>query len=260
MSSVKKKDRLDRLLVERGLAPTLEKARGLIMAGEVIAHDHRADKPALLVSPDAPVRLRSEPCPYVSRGGLKLEKPLKEFAIPVQGATALDVGASTGGFTDCLLQHGAAKVYAIDVGYGQLAWKLQADSRVFRLDRTNITDLQPESIQPPADLAVIDASFTSLTRLLDNVLRLLGPAGALVCLVKPQFEARRGAVEKGGIVRNEKYYQEAIRNIVDCMRQSGLFISGIIESPLQGAKGNREFFIYARKIQQDAETRDGELK
>ena len=247
MSSAKKKDRLDSLVVARGLAPGLDRARSLIMAGQVIVSDHLNDKPGTLILPDAIIRLRTEPCPYVSRGGLKLEKPLTLFSIPVADKTVLDVGASTGGFTDCLLQRGAARVYAVDVGYGQLAWQLQQDSRVVRFDRTNITDLKPEDIDSPADLAVIDASFTSLRRLLGSVLRLLGPSGELVCLVKPQFEARREAVEKGGIVRDEKHYQEAIRDLVGAMRQSGLFICGIAESPIQGAKGNREFFIYARK-------------
>lgn len=249
MRSSGKKERLDRLLAARGLAPTLDKARSLIMAGEVIAGDHLADKPAMLVSPDIPIRLRSAPCPYVSRGGLKLEKPLSAFSIRVRGVTAIDVGASTGGFTDCLLHRGAAKVYAVDVGYGQLAWKLQTDGRVVRLDRTNITDVRPASIQPPADLAVIDASFTSLTRLLGSVLRLISPRGELVCLVKPQFEARREAVERGGIVRDERYYRQAIRDVVSFMRQSSLLIGGIVESPLQGARGNREFFIHARRMQ-----------
>ena len=247
MSSAKKKERLDGLLVARGLAASLERARSLIMAGQVIVDDHLHDKPGTSILPDAVIRLRHEPGPYVSRGGLKLAKPLDIFAIPVSGKTILDVGASTGGFTDCLLQRGAERVYAVDVGYGQLAWQLQQDSRVVRLDRTKITDVKPEDIDPPADLAVIDASFTSLRRLLGSVLRLLCPAGELVCLVKPQFEARREAVGKGGIVRDEKQYQEAIYDLVRFMRQGGLVISGIAESPIQGAKGNREFFIYARK-------------
>jgi 23S rRNA (cytidine1920-2'-O)/16S rRNA (cytidine1409-2'-O)-methyltransferase len=243
----RKKERLDSLVVARGLANGLQRARSLIMAGRVIADDHLADKPGALVSADARIRLRDESCPYVSRGGLKLEKPLALFQVPVAGKVALDVGASTGGFTDCLLQHGAARVYAVDVGYGQLAWQLQQDSRVVRLDRTNITRLQPADIDPPADLAVIDASFTSLRHLLQPVLRLLVPAGELLCLVKPQFEAPRGAVSKGGIVHDEKYYQEALRSVALAMCGAGLFVCGIIESPIHGAKGNREFFIYARK-------------
>jgi 23S rRNA (cytidine1920-2'-O)/16S rRNA (cytidine1409-2'-O)-methyltransferase len=242
-----KKERLDSLVVARGLAAGLDRARSLIMAGLVIVDDHLADKPGLLISPDACIRLRDESCLYVSRGGLKLEKPLDIFQVPVAGKVCLDVGASTGGFTDCLLQHGAARVYAVDVGYGQLAWQLQQDSRVVRFDRTNITRLQPSDIDPPGDLAVIDASFTSLRHLLQPVLRLLVPAGELLCLVKPQFEARRGAVSKGGIVRDEKHYQEALRSVALAMRSAGLCVSGIVESPIHGAKGNREFFIYARK-------------
>jgi 23S rRNA (cytidine1920-2'-O)/16S rRNA (cytidine1409-2'-O)-methyltransferase len=247
-----KKERLDTLVLARGLASGLDRARRLIMAGLVIVDDHLVDKPGALILPDAPIRLRDDACPYVSRGGLKLEKPLELFRVPVAGKVALDVGASTGGFTDCLLQHGAARVYAVDVGYGQLAWQLQQDSRVVRLDRTNITKLQPADIDPPAGLAVIDASFISLTRLLEPVLRLLVPAGELLCLVKPQFEARRGAAAQGGIVRDEKHYQEALRSVAQAMRSAGLFVSGIVESPIHGAKGNREFFIYARKKIEEA--------
>ena len=250
--SASKKSRLDRELLSRGLAPTLEAARALIMAGRVIAGDHLADKPAIPVSSGTPIRLRSEPCPYVSRGGLKLDRPLDEFSIPVRGATVLDVGASTGGFTDCLLQRGAAKVFAVDVGYGQLAWKLQTDSRVVRLDRTNITALRPGDLEPAPDLAVIDASFTSLRRLLDGVLGLLRPGGWLVCLVKPQFEAPRGSVEKGGVVKSETGFQQSIRDVALGMIESGVFITGIIESPIRGSRGNREFFICAKKGEAEA--------
>lgn len=243
--------RVDQALVERGLCQSREKAKCAVMAGRVSINDRLARKPSDPVKP-ADTLILLTPDKYVSRGGLKLEHALNHFHLDVAGRTAIDLGASTGGFTDCLLQHGAARVYAVDVGYGQLAWQLQQDSRVVRLDRTNITRLQPADIDPPADLAVIDASFTSLRHLLQPVLRLLVPEGELLCLVKPQFEARRGAVAHGGIVRDEKHYQEALRSVALAMRSSGLFVCGIAESPICGAKGNREFFIYARKLDMKA--------
>jgi len=241
------KERIDRLLVEKKIAPTITQARALIMAGQVIADDHLIDKPGLCISPQAHIRLKSSPPPYAGRGGTKLEKPLSAFAISLNGKTVLDVGASTGGFTDCVLQKGAALVYAVDVGYGQLAWKLQQDPRVVRLDRTNIMRISPHELDPAPDLALIDASFTSLQRLLPHVVTLLAGKGEMLCLIKPQFEVKKGFVEKGGIVRDERQYQRVISHVVEACKGLGLHVTGIIESPVGGRHGNREFFIYANK-------------
>ena len=243
----KKKKRLDKILVENGMAPTLHLARPLIMAGKVIVDDHMVDKPGTLVSPQSYIRLRNLPPPYASRGGEKLEKPLETFNISVTDRTVIDVGASTGGFTDCLLQNGASLVFAVDVGYGQLAWKLQQDKRLVSLDRTNITTLNPEDLRPQPDLAVIDVSFTSLKKILPHVTALLTPDGEILSLVKPQFEVKKGSVEKGGIVRDIKQYQKVIHDLVIAARRLSLKVIGIMESPIQGQKGNREFFIYAKK-------------
>jgi 23S rRNA (cytidine1920-2'-O)/16S rRNA (cytidine1409-2'-O)-methyltransferase len=243
----KKKKRLDKILVENGMAPTLHLAGPLIMAGKVIVDDHMVDKPGTLVSPQSYIRLRNLPPPYASRGGEKLEKPLETFSISVTDRTVIDVGASTGGFTDCLLQNGASLVFAVDVGYGQLTWKLQKDKRVVSLDRTNITTLNPEDLRPQPDLAVVDVSFTSLKKILPHVTGLLTPDGETLCLVKPQFEVKKGSVEKGGIVRDIKQYQKVIQDLVIAARKLSLKVIGIMESPIQGQKGNREFFMYAKK-------------
>jgi 23S rRNA (cytidine1920-2'-O)/16S rRNA (cytidine1409-2'-O)-methyltransferase len=243
----KKKKRLDKILVENGMAPTLHLAGPLIMAGKVIVDDHMVDKPGTLVSPQSYIRLRNLPPPYASRGGEKLEKPLETFNISVTDRTVIDVGASTGGFTDCLLQNGASLVFAVDVGYGQLAWKLQQDKRVVSLDRTNITTLNPEDLRPQPDLAVIDVSFTSLKKILPHVTELLTPDGEILSLVKPQFEVKKGSVEKGGIVRDMKQYQKVIHDLVLAARRLSLHVIGIMESPIQGQKGNREFFMYMKK-------------
>ena len=244
----KKKVQLDKILVERGLAPALRIARPLIMAGKVIVDDHMVDKPGTLVSPQSYIRLRDLPPPYASRGGEKLEKPLAIFNISVTGRTVIDVGASTGGFTDCLLQKGASLVYTVDVGYGQLAWKLQKDKRVVNFERTNITKLKPKDIRPQPDLAVIDVSFTSLKKILPHVTGLLTPVGETLSLVKPQFEVEKGSVEKGGIVRDIKQYQKVIHDLVTFARTLSLHVIGIMESPIQGQKGNREFFMYMKKL------------
>lgn len=192
------KDRLDKLLVQRSLAGSRERARALILAGAVVVDDHRIDKVGALVSVDAEIRLKGEDIPYVSRGGLKLEKALNEFAINVDGRVAIDVGASTGGFTDCLLQRGAVKVYAVDVGYGQLAWALREDGRVVNMERCNIRHLQKTQLSNVPDLAVIDASFISLSKVLPPTLELLAESAEVVALIKPQFEVGRNQVGKGG--------------------------------------------------------------
>jgi 23S rRNA (cytidine1920-2'-O)/16S rRNA (cytidine1409-2'-O)-methyltransferase len=217
------------------------------MAGKVIVDDHMVDKPGTLVSPQSYIRLRNLPPPYASRGGEKLEKPLETFNISVTDRTVIDVGASTGGFTDCLLQNGASLVFAVDVGYGQLTWKLQKDKRVVSLDRTNITTLNPEDLRPQPGFAVIDVSFTSLKKILPHVTELLTPDGEILSLVKPQFEVKKGSVEKGGIVRDIKQYQKVIHDLVLAARRLSLHVIGIMESPIQGQKGNREFFMYMKK-------------
>ena len=241
------KERLDKILVERGLTPSRERARALIMAGQVVVNDHTVDKAGTMVPEDAEIRLKAEDIPFVSRGGLKLEKALDHFAIDVTGRTILDVGASTGGFTDCLLQRGAVKVYAVDVGYGQLAWKLRTDPRVVNLEKTNIRYLEPERLADPPGMAVVDASFISLDKVLPNTLRLIAEEGEIVALIKPQFEVGRGEVGKGGVVRDEKKHAEVVEAIRELALSLGLEVCGVVESPILGPKGNREFLIHLRK-------------
>ncbi len=238
------RERLDKLLVDRGLVASRERARALIMAGQVVVGDHVVDKAGHQVSADASIRLKGEDIPYVSRGGVKLAKALTSFDIRVAGLTVMDVGASTGGFTDCLLQHGARKVYAVDVGYGQLAWKLRQDGRVVNLEKCNIRYLEPDTLGERVDLAVIDASFISLAKVLPNTLRHLRPGGAIVALIKPQFEVGKGEVGKGGVVRDEEKHQAVIRSVEEFARGLGLTVAGVTESPILGPKGNREFLIY----------------
>ncbi len=231
--------------MERGLAPSRERAKALIMAGQVVVDDHLADKAGLMVPLEAEIRLKGEPLPYVSRGGLKLAQGLDRFAICVEGLVAVDVGASTGGFTDCLLQRGASRVYAVDVGYGQLAWKLREDPRVVNLEKTNIRHL--ESLPELPDLAVIDASFISLDKVLPPTLRLIKEDATVVALIKPQFEVGRGQVGKGGVVRDEKKHQEVVDNVTGLAQGLGLLVLGVCESPILGPKGNKEFLIHLQK-------------
>lgn len=237
------KQRLDRLMVERGLAPSREKAQALIMAGQVVVGDHAVDKAGQQVAVDAEIRIKGEVLPYVSRGGLKLKKALDEFGVDVTGLVAIDVGASTGGFTDCLLQAGARRVFAVDVGYGQLAWKLQQDQRVVSMEKTNIRNLQPERLDEQPDLAVIDASFISLAKVLPPTMALVRPGGTIIALIKPQFEVGKGEVGKGGVVRAPAAHEKVIGNIRDVAAELGLAVSGLCESPITGADGNREFLI-----------------
>jgi len=245
---VTERKRLDVLLVDRGLVESREQARRLIMAGAVVVNDQRVDKPGTLIAPMATVRVKSEArSRYVSRGGHKLEAALQAFAIPVQGVVALDVGASTGGFTDCLLQHGATKVYAVDVGYGQLAWSLRQDPRVVSLERQNIRKLDPASLMEPPTLAVIDASFISLTLVIPKVLELIAPNGTLIALVKPQFEVGKGKVGKGGVVRDPMLHAEVVAKLQAQAEQWHIEVRGVIESPLVGPKGNKEFLLWLQK-------------
>ncbi|MDQ3247603.1 MAG: TlyA family RNA methyltransferase [Chloroflexota bacterium] len=241
-----KKQRLDLLLVERGLTESREGARRLIMAGEVLVNEIVNDKPGKLVPVDAAVRIR-QGLPYVSRGGLKLAAALDEFALDVTGLVAVDVGASTGGFTDCLLQRHVAQVYAVDVGYGQLAWKLRTDVRVIALERTNIRYLEALPGGVLADLAVIDASFIGLALVLPATLRLLTPAAQIVALVKPQFEAGKAQVGKGGVVRDQAVHRRVLEEIVMLATQLGLRVTGLTVSPAPGPAGNIEFLIWLQR-------------
>ena len=237
------RQRLDKLMLERGLAPSRERAQALIMAGQVVVGDHAAQKPGQQVAHDVEIRIKGEVLPYVGRGGLKLKKALDEFGIDVNGLVAIDVGASTGGFTDCLLQAGAAKVFAVDVGYGQLAWKLRQDPRVVCMEKTNIRYLTPDQLDVAPELAVIDASFISLGKVLPATVRLVRPGGRIIALIKPQFEVGRGEVGKGGIVRDPAAHEKAIEGVRQAARDMGLVVSGLCDSPIRGADGNAEFLI-----------------
>ncbi len=241
------KVRLDCLLVSRGLAKSRERAQALILAGAVLVGDQPAVKAGSLVSPDAVIRIRGEDNPYVSRGGLKLRGALDTFGLPIQGLVALDVGASTGGFTDCLLQAGAAKVYAIDVGYGQFAWMLREDPRVVCIERTNIRYYDGESIADGIDIAVIDTSFISLRLVIPPVLKLIKDGAVVLALVKPQFEVERNEVGKRGVVRDPALHEKVLTGLTSFCRELGLDVLGNCVSPLTGPAGNREFFLYLKK-------------
>jgi 23S rRNA (cytidine1920-2'-O)/16S rRNA (cytidine1409-2'-O)-methyltransferase len=243
-----KRERIDKLLVERGLAPTRQKAQALIMAGCVLVDDEPALKVGQQVSPDAAIRVRGEDHPYVGRGGVKLAAAIEEFDVAVEGKYCMDVGASTGGFTDCLLRNGASRVYAIDVGYGQMAPAIAKDERVVVIDRTNIRNLESDAVPDPIDLAVIDVSFISLEIVLPKVVEFLSPGASIVALVKPQFEVGRELVGKGGIVKDASSHELAVSKVRGAGKVLGLACAGVIESPIQGAKGNREFLIYFRKV------------
>lgn len=235
--------RIDQLLVERGLVESRERARRLVLAGEVLVEDRPVAKPGAQVPADAQLRLRGRE-PYVSRGGVKLAAALDAFGLAVEGSVALDVGASTGGFTDCLLARGARRVVAVDVGYGQLAWKLRSDPRVRCLERTNIRTLNPERLGEKPDIVVIDVSFISLRLVLPAVARLIEPGARVVALVKPQFEVGRERVGKGGVVRNPEWQAEAVRMVVAAAQAVGFEPRGKAPSVLLGPKGNREVFVY----------------
>jgi 23S rRNA (cytidine1920-2'-O)/16S rRNA (cytidine1409-2'-O)-methyltransferase len=244
------KRRLDLVLVERGLIDRRDEARAAVLAGEVLVDGHRAPSPAALVAEDARIEL-AQPARYVSRGGEKLEHALRAFALDVRGLVALDAGASTGGFTDCLLQHGAARVYAVDVGYGQLDYRLRNDERVVVLERTNIRELA--ALPPPAgrageapELATIDVSFIGLEKVLANVVRLLRPGARIVALVKPQFQAERSEVGRGGVVKDPLVHAAVIGRIVAWAAGQGLRFGGLARSPLLGPAGNKEFFVLWR--------------
>jgi 23S rRNA (cytidine1920-2'-O)/16S rRNA (cytidine1409-2'-O)-methyltransferase len=237
------KTRLDRLLVERGLVESREKAQALIMAGEVLLNGQKASKPGQPVDSGAALEVLARP-PYVSRGGLKLAAALKHFAIDVGGKVCADIGSSTGGFTDALLQAGAARVHAVDVGAGQLAWSLRTDPRVRLHEGINARELRAEEIGEPVDLLTCDVSFISVTLILPAVTPLLQPRGQMVILIKPQFEVGKGQVGKGGIVRDPQLHRAACDRVTGAVREFG-FETGILDSPILGAEGNKEFLLYA---------------
>ena len=241
-----KKERLDRLLVEKSLSPSREKAQRLIMAGKVMVNDERVDKSGRLVDKDAEIKV-SQPDRYVGRGGIKLQKALSEFEVEIEDKVAVDVGASTGGFTDCLLQHGAARVYAIDVGYGQLDWKLRNDHRVVVIERVNARYLKLGDLPEVVDLATIDVSFISLDKIIPAVKKLISLDGFIIALIKPQFEAGPEKVGRGGIVRDPSVHREVINKVEEMVEREGLTKLDLIESPIQGADGNREFLIHLKR-------------
>jgi 23S rRNA (cytidine1920-2'-O)/16S rRNA (cytidine1409-2'-O)-methyltransferase len=235
--------RLDRLLVDKGLAPSRQRARAMIMAGKVLVNSRPADKAGILVAQNDRIELKGRDIPYVSRGGLKLEAAIEMLAFSVNGLICLDVGASTGGFTDCLLQNGAARVYAVDVGYGQLAWKLRQDPRVLVIERTNIRYLSAEVIPEPIDLATIDVSFISLKIVVPAITGFLNTDARILALIKPQFEVGKNNVGKGGVVRDETLHQRVIHDLASFFLELNIFCEKVIPSPILGPKGNREFFI-----------------
>lgn len=242
-----KKIRLDQLVFDLGLAESRERAKTTVMSGLVFVNGQRADKPGMQVSPDVNVEVKGTALPYVSRGGLKLEKALKVFPIDVNGKVCIDCGASTGGFTDVLLKNGAAKVYSVDVGYGQLAWSLRNDERVVNMERTNIRYISSEQIPEPLDICVMDLSFISVKLVLPAVCALLNDDAQLVCLIKPQFEAGREEVGKKGVVRDKAVHLSVIESVLSFAPTVGMTVMGLDFSPIKGPEGNREYLCYMKK-------------
>jgi len=241
MAAVKK--RLDLVVMEKGLVPSRQRAQALIMAGKVRVNNHIVDKPGTPVFPGDDIVLQGEDHPYVGRGGLKLEKALHTLGIDINGFVCLDVGASTGGFTDCLLQHGAGRVYAVDVGYGQLAWKLRQNTRVVVIERMNIRHMHPETLPQLVDLVTIDVSFISLKKVVPEILKFMKKSAGILALIKPQFEVGKKNVGKGGVVRDPVLHAQVIENLSDFFIKKHLLSEWVIPSPILGPKGNREFFI-----------------
>ncbi|MFR4651820.1 MAG: TlyA family RNA methyltransferase [Phascolarctobacterium sp.] len=239
-----KKERLDALLMNRALFESRAKAQAAIMAGQVLVNEQKIDKPGTPVPPDVTIRLLGNKLPYVSRGGLKLEKALQIFPISVQDKVVADIGASTGGFTDCALQNGAAKVYAIDVGYGQLAWKLRNDERVINMERTNVRYLEADSLPEQVDAATIDVAFISLDKILPAVHKILKEDGFVIALIKPQFEAGKENVGKKGVVRDARVHEQVINNVIAFAKEEGFGIAGLDFSPIKGPEGNIEYLLH----------------
>ena len=246
------KKRLDVELVDRGLVQSRERAKVVIMEGLVYVNGQKSDKAGTPVKEDDRIEVRGETLRYVSRGGTKLEKAMQVFPVVLEGCTCMDIGASTGGFTDCMLQNGAVKVYAVDVGYGQLAWSLRTDERVVNLERTNIRYITEEQVPQPVDFISVDVSFISLTLVLPVAHRLLKDGAQMVCLVKPQFEAGKDKVGKKGVVRDPQIHREVIRKVIDCAAELGFWVRGLDFSPIKGPEGNIEYLLFLQKPQQEA--------
>ena len=246
------KKRLDVELVDRGLVQSRERAKVVIMEGLVYVNGQKSDKAGKTVKEDDRIEVRGETLRYVSRGGKKLEKAMQVFPVVLEGCTCMDIGASTGGFTDCMLQNGAVKVYAVDVGYGQLAWSLRTDERVVNLERTNIRYITEEQVPQPVDFISVDVSFISLTLVLPVAHRLLKDGAQMVCLVKPQFEAGKDKVGKKGVVRDPQIHREVIRKVIDCAAELGFWVRGLDFSPIKGPEGNIEYLLFLQKPQQEA--------
>ena len=241
------KERLDILLVKRNLAPSREKAKAMIMEGNVFVNNQREDKAGSSFDENVPIEIHGNTLKYVSRGGLKLEKAMNEFDLTLEGDICMDIGASTGGFTDCMLQNGATKVYSVDVGYGQFAWKLRQDPRVVCMEKTNIRYVTPEDIGEPVDFSSIDVSFISLTKVLGPVKEILSPGGEVVALIKPQFEAGREKVGKKGVVREKSTHLEVIQMVMAYAAEIGFEIRNLEFSPIKGPEGNIEYLLYLHK-------------
>ena len=252
------KERLDVLLVKKGLAPSREKAKTMIMEGNVFVGHNREDKPGSTFPEDCEIEIHGNTLKYVSRGGLKLEKAMSRFDISLEGKICMDIGASTGGFTDCMLQNGAAKVYAVDVGYGQFAWKLRQDPRVVCMEKTNIRYVTPADIADLLDFASVDVSFISLTKVLGPARELLCSGGQMVCLIKPQFEAGRDKVGKKGVVRDKAVHEEVITTVITFALENGFSVHNLEYSPIKGPEGNIEYLVHLEKTQtpQQAEAVD----
>ena len=246
------KTRLDLLLTERGLQESRQKAQATIMSGLVFVNGQRVDKPGTAVPNDAPIEIRGNTLKYVSRGGLKLEKAMQVFPITLADKTCMDVGASTGGFTDCMLQNGAKRVYSVDVGYGQLAWSLRTDDRVVNLERTNFRHITEEQMPEAIDFASVDVSFISLKHIFPNLHLLLRPCGQAVCLIKPQFEAGRDKVGKKGVVREAATHLEVVERVIGMAIENGFSVLGLEFSPVKGPEGNIEYLLYVEKSEAPA--------
>lgn len=241
------KERLDILLVQNGFAPSREKAKTMIMEGNVFVAGQREDKAGTTFDPTVTIEVRGSTLKYVSRGGLKLEKAMQHFDISLEECICMDIGASTGGFTDCMLQSGARKVYAVDVGYGQFAWKLRNDPRVVCMEKTNIRYVTPEDIDDTLDFASVDVSFISLTKILVPARELLKDRGEMVCLIKPQFEAGREKVGKKGVVRDSAVHEEVIQKVIDFAISEGFWVLNLEYSPIKGPEGNIEYLVHLQK-------------
>lgn len=247
------KQRLDVLLVDKGLVESRQIAQAIIMAGSVLVDEKKIDKPGTKVEEELPIRLLGQGLKYVSRGGLKLEKALEVFPVNLKGLVCADLGASTGGFVDCALQNGARKVYAIDVGYGQLAWKLRTDERVINMEKTNARYLEADSLAENVDVVTTDVSFISLDKILPAAYNILKPDGQLIALIKPQFEAGKDKVGKKGVVRDKNVHIEVIEKVLSFARETGFKIGGVDFSPIKGPEGNIEYLLWAGKALEDQE-------